>query len=96
MKPEGEADNVRVVVRCRPLSEQEQQQGRSSVVNIDGLKNAISIANPSAPQVSSFYPPFSWIMLMIASMISVSLSSLCSFFRNPIGFLLLMLCLTKM
>lgn len=59
MKPEGEADNVRVVVRCRPLSEQEQQQGRSSVVNIDGLKNAISIANPSAPQVSSFYPPFS-------------------------------------
>uniref|UniRef100_A0A0N5AMW0 Kinesin-like protein n=1 Tax=Syphacia muris TaxID=451379 RepID=A0A0N5AMW0_9BILA len=50
MKLEGEADNVRVVVRCRPLSEQELQQGCSSVVTVDPLTNTVTVANPSASQ----------------------------------------------
>lgn len=47
-----EADNVRVVVRCRPLSEMERSQGNKSVVHVDVDTNSVSVTNPFSPQVS--------------------------------------------
>lgn len=46
-----EVDNVRVIVRCRPLSEVELENGFKSVVNIDHDSHSVCVSNPNAPQV---------------------------------------------
>ncbi|VDN55210.1 unnamed protein product [Dracunculus medinensis] len=45
-----EVDNVRVIVRCRPLSEVELENGFKSVVNIDHDSHSVCVSNPNAPQ----------------------------------------------
>ncbi|TKR77759.1 hypothetical protein L596_018672 [Steinernema carpocapsae] len=44
---EAEVDNVRVVVRCRPLSDQEVSEGYDSAVKVDAQNNSITVVNPS-------------------------------------------------
>lgn len=46
-----EVDNVRVVVRCRPMNETEEEQGYRNVVTVDSRANSVSIANPDDVQV---------------------------------------------
>uniref|UniRef100_A0AC34QF45 Kinesin-like protein n=1 Tax=Panagrolaimus sp. JU765 TaxID=591449 RepID=A0AC34QF45_9BILA len=41
----GETDNVKVAVRCRPLSTQETLQGHSSAVEVDEFNNTITVIN---------------------------------------------------
>ncbi|EFO18808.1 kinesin-like protein KIF3A [Loa loa] len=45
-----EVDNVRVVVRCRPLSHIERGQGHRKIVSVDSASNSISVTNPSNDQ----------------------------------------------
>lgn len=42
-------DNVRVVVRCRPLNEKEVSEGRKEVVKVDSMRGSITVKNPNAP-----------------------------------------------
>uniref|UniRef100_A0A1I7ZH11 Kinesin-like protein n=2 Tax=Steinernema glaseri TaxID=37863 RepID=A0A1I7ZH11_9BILA len=44
---EAEVDNVRVVVRCRPLSDQELAEGYDSAVKVDAQNSSITVVNPS-------------------------------------------------
>ncbi|CAF1223039.1 unnamed protein product [Adineta ricciae] len=44
----GKDESVRVVVRCRPMSEKEQESGCERVVNIDGQRRQISIRKPTS------------------------------------------------
>lgn len=44
----GTAENVRVVVRCRPLNDHEKQNGNQIVVSIDKLNNMVIVLNPTA------------------------------------------------
>lgn len=46
--PQGEIDNVRVAVRCRPLSEQEESQGCKVAVNVDQSRGDITGKIPTA------------------------------------------------
>ena len=48
----GDSDNVKVAVRCRPLSNQEIGQGHTSAVTIDEYNSTISVINPSNKEVS--------------------------------------------
>lgn len=50
---EPEVDNVRVVVRCRPLSYVEREQGYRNIVSVDSASNSISVINPNNGQVAS-------------------------------------------
>ncbi|XP_071786480.1 kinesin-II 85 kDa subunit-like [Asterias amurensis] len=43
-------DNVRVVVRCRPLNDKEVGQGFKSIVNVDEMRGTLQVKNPSAPR----------------------------------------------
>ena len=36
-------DNVRVVVRCRPLNEKEVSQGFNSIVTVDEMRGTIQV-----------------------------------------------------
>lgn len=45
----GEVENVRVVLRVRPLSEQEIETGSRQITSVDSSCNAISVSNPQAP-----------------------------------------------
>ncbi|VDO57019.1 unnamed protein product [Onchocerca flexuosa] len=49
---EPEVDNVRVVVRCRPLSHAEHEQGYQTIVSVDSANNSISVTNPNNDQVA--------------------------------------------
>lgn len=49
----GETDNVKVAVRCRPLSTQETTQGHLSSVDVDDYNNAVTVVNPGNKEVSS-------------------------------------------
>ncbi len=40
-KDEGESDNVRVTVRCRPLNPDEVAAGRRTVVKVDQLRGEV-------------------------------------------------------
>ncbi|NP_999777.1 kinesin-II 85 kDa subunit [Strongylocentrotus purpuratus] len=42
-------DNVRVVVRCRPLNSKETGQGFKSVVKMDEMRGTVQVTNPNAP-----------------------------------------------
>ena len=46
-----EEEKVKVVVRCRPISNQEINQGHTNSVNSSAEDNSISIVNPAAKQV---------------------------------------------
>lgn len=47
-----EVENVRVVVRIRPLSLQEQEKRCKSVVNVDSHSNSVYVLNPNNSQRS--------------------------------------------
>lgn len=49
----SEKDNVRVVVRCRPLSLTEREQGHRKIVSVDGAGNSVSITNPNNDEVDA-------------------------------------------
>uniref|UniRef100_A0AC34FAS9 Kinesin-like protein n=1 Tax=Panagrolaimus sp. ES5 TaxID=591445 RepID=A0AC34FAS9_9BILA len=46
----GESDNVKVAVRCRPLSKQENEQGFISAVAIDEYNSTVSVINQLNPE----------------------------------------------
>ncbi|CAJ0941670.1 unnamed protein product, partial [Mesorhabditis belari] len=46
----GEAEKVRVIVRCRPLSSDELSHGHSNVVNADNRANTIQLLHPDQTQ----------------------------------------------
>ncbi|XP_071502958.1 kinesin-II 85 kDa subunit-like [Diadema antillarum] len=48
--PNSNEDNVRVVVRCRPLNSKETQKGFKPVVKMDEMRGTIQVTNPSAPK----------------------------------------------
>ncbi|KHN80046.1 Kinesin-like protein KIF3A [Toxocara canis] len=66
-----EADNVRVVVRCRPLSETERLQGHETVVHIDVDTNSVSVTNPSSPQEPPRFYTFDAVFDETADQLSV-------------------------
>ena len=43
-----DSDNVRVVVRCRPMNEKEVASSCSLAVNVDESRGLITVKNPSA------------------------------------------------
>ncbi|KAE8743646.1 hypothetical protein FOCC_FOCC010790 [Frankliniella occidentalis] len=45
----GEVENVRVVLRVRPLAEQETLSGCRQITSVDSSCNSISVTNPQAP-----------------------------------------------
>ena len=55
---QNDNDNVRVVVRCRPLSQKEQNSGCKAVVNVDERTGTLSIKNeggrPGEPSKKDF------------------------------------------
>lgn len=48
----SEIDNVRVVVRCRPLNQMECEQGHQNIVSVDSTSNSVSVTNPNNSQVA--------------------------------------------
>jgi len=46
----GVSENVKVVVRCRPLNSEEVQDGRKRIVSMDTKAGQIFIKNPKAPE----------------------------------------------
>ncbi|VDK86135.1 unnamed protein product [Litomosoides sigmodontis] len=46
----SEIDNVRVVVRCRPLNHMECEQGYQNIVSVDSTSNSVSVINPNNNQ----------------------------------------------
>lgn len=43
-------DNVRVVVRCRPLNSKETSEGFKAIVKIDEVRGQVQVTNPDAPR----------------------------------------------
>lgn len=43
-------DNVRVVVRCRPLNSKETKDGYKAIVKIDEVRGQVQVTNPDAPK----------------------------------------------
>nr|CAD7429641.1 unnamed protein product [Timema monikensis] len=48
VKDEGEVENVRVVVRVRPLSAREREAGYRQIMQVDTVNNSICVENPQA------------------------------------------------
>ena len=46
MTSKNKAETVKVVVRCRPLSENETRDGHERIVNMDLKRGAIELTNP--------------------------------------------------
>lgn len=44
----GEVENVRVVIRVRPLNESEIASGYREIVNVDRVNNTLSVFNPKS------------------------------------------------
>ena len=44
VKSAQQAEAVRVVVRCRPLSQKELDEGRGRIVNVDTEKHTMSVS----------------------------------------------------
>ncbi|KAK3728942.1 hypothetical protein QZH41_016806 [Actinostola sp. cb2023] len=55
MPEDKESDNVRVVVRCRPLNDKEKDTGCTMCVTVDEATGMISVQNPAARSASE--PP---------------------------------------
>ncbi|XP_077518616.1 kinesin-like protein 64D [Amblyomma americanum] len=45
-----DAENIRVVVRCRPLSEKEQAAGCQDIVAVDTVQGTVLVTNPNGAQ----------------------------------------------
>lgn len=43
----GELENVRVVIRVRPLNKKESQEGHQNIVTVDKEDNVIALTKPS-------------------------------------------------
>lgn len=43
----SDAENIRVVVRCRPLSEKEQAAGCHDIVVVDTVQGTVLVTNPN-------------------------------------------------
>lgn len=50
MCEDGEVENVRVVVRVRPLSEKEVEAGYRQITKVDTVNKTISVENPQAAE----------------------------------------------
>lgn len=50
---DGEVDNVKVVVRCRPLDEQEIREGHQHTVQVN--RKSISVRNLTSENVNFFF-----------------------------------------
>lgn len=48
----GEVDNVKVVVRCRPITDGEVQNGHTTAVQVNCIMKSISVINPISKNVS--------------------------------------------
>ncbi|CAD5114844.1 DgyrCDS3880 [Dimorphilus gyrociliatus] len=48
MTADGKSDNVRVIVRCRPLNSTEISNGNQMTVKIDSVRGALILTNPAA------------------------------------------------
>jgi kinesin family protein 3/17 len=48
MCEDGEVENVRVVVRVRPLSEKEIEAGYQQITKVDTVNKTITVENPQA------------------------------------------------
>ncbi|KAL4002681.1 Kinesin motor domain family protein [Acanthocheilonema viteae] len=46
----SEIDNVRVMVRCRPLNHMECEQGHKKIVSVDSVNNSVFVTNPNNGQ----------------------------------------------
>lgn len=46
---DGEIENVRVVVRVRPMDKSEMESGCENVVRVDKMKRCITVTKPNAP-----------------------------------------------
>lgn len=46
---DGEIENVRVVVRVRPIDKGEMESGCENVVRVDKLNRCITVTKPNAP-----------------------------------------------
>ncbi|CAD5215506.1 unnamed protein product [Bursaphelenchus okinawaensis] len=56
-----DTDNVKVVVRCRPLSEQEVKGGHRTAVNVDKISKTISVESPNdLTKTYTFDHVFDW------------------------------------
>jgi kinesin family protein 3/17 len=50
MCEDGEVENVRVVVRVRPLSEREVEAGYRQITKVDTVNKTIAVENPQAAE----------------------------------------------
>jgi kinesin family protein 3/17 len=48
MCEDGEVENVRVVVRVRPLSEKEIEAGYQQITKVDTVNKTVTVENPQA------------------------------------------------
>nr|CAD7264094.1 unnamed protein product [Timema shepardi] len=48
VKDEGEVENVRVVVRVRPMSAREREAGYRQIMQVDTVNNSVCVENPQA------------------------------------------------
>lgn len=46
---DGEIENVRVVVRVRPMDKSETDYGSENVIRVDKLNRCITVTKPNAP-----------------------------------------------
>lgn len=46
---DGEIENVRVVVRVRPMDKSELDSGNENVIRVDKLNRCITVIKPNAP-----------------------------------------------
>ena len=54
-----DTDNVRVIVRCRPMNDKEKGSGHKMAVKVDEVRGSITISNPTSkgaepPKVFTF------------------------------------------
>lgn len=59
MQVSKETDNVRVIVRCRPMNSEEQEKKHKTAVKVDEVRGSITLSNATArgnepPKVFTF------------------------------------------
>lgn len=64
LKTSGNSEAIKVIVRCRPLSEAEIKEGHQSIVSIDSNRGVIEIKNPKdlnePPKTFTFDAIYNW------------------------------------
>lgn len=51
MKKTSNKDSVKVVIRCRPLTNMERQQKQKEIIHVKSKNNQIYLRNPEEPKV---------------------------------------------